>query len=303
MTKRLAFAVTLSLLLLGVHAHASEQTDMEKARAAYIAHQYDDADARFRAMLDPQRGTVHDPVLVTQARMYWGAVKLAQKKQDEAIQIFEKLLLTDPGFDPDPLSFPSDVIDLFIDTRAKIRDKINAQAQARAQADVARKAHEEEERRRERARVLRLEQMAAEETITERHSRLIAFVPFGAGQFQNGQKELGWFFLISESALVVAGAVTVPIYLADLQSRSDAHAAGDDFRAQEYIDRASTIRTINLALFGTFVADAAIGVLQANLAYQPEATEIRKRAIPLAGVAPVIAPTASGVTLGLSGSF
>jgi hypothetical protein len=301
----LAVALAVAIVVIGAPAHANEQSDLEKARAAYIAHQYVEADARFRAMLDPRSGTLHDPALVTQARMVWGAVKVGQGRPDEAMAIFERLLLTDPGFDPDPLSFPTEVIDLFIDTRAKIRDKINAAAQAAAQAEAARKAREEEERRRERVRVAMLEQMASEERNTERHSRLVAFVPFGAGQFQNGQPGLGWFFLLTEASLVAAGAVTVPIYLIDLQSRSDAFRAGDRTRAQEYIERADAVRTVNLALFGTFVGTAAIGILQANLSFVPESFELHKRPIPPPSptLTPTIAPSATGLTLGLTARF
>src|SRR5437899_12206475 len=91
----LAMSIFVALVLLGAHAHANEQSDLDKARAAYLARQYDDADARFRVMLDPKNGTLHEPALITQARMYWGAVKLAQGKQDEAVALFEKLLLAD----------------------------------------------------------------------------------------------------------------------------------------------------------------------------------------------------------------
>jgi hypothetical protein len=299
----LAAAAVALALLLPTTAWANEQTDLEKGRAAYLAHEYGEADARFRAMLDPKSGTLKDQAMITQARMYWGAVKLAENRPEEATAIFEQLLLDDPGFDPDPLSFPTSVIDLFIDTRAKIRDKINAAAQAAAQAEVARKAREEEERRRERARVATLERMAEEEEVRERHSRLVALVPFGAGQFQNGQTAAGWFFLVSESALALASAVTVPIYLVDLQSRSDAARAGDTVRAQEYIDRAVTVRTVNLALLGALAVTAGIGVIQANVAYVPEVHDVKKRAVPQAVLEPIVAPAPNGCTIGAALRF
>src|SRR4029079_13444996 len=145
-------------------------------------------------------------------------------------------LLADPGFEPDPLSFPTDVIDVFIDTRAKIREKISAAAQVAAQAEAERKAREAAQRQREIARVAALEQMAGEERILVKHSRWLALVPFGVGQFQNGQPTWGWVFLTSEPALALGPALTVAIYQSELKQRSDDHAAGRDFEAQQHID-------------------------------------------------------------------
>ena len=47
----------------------------------------------------------------------------------------------------------------------------------------------------------------------ERHSFAVNFVPFGAGQFQNGQRRKGWLFLGAEAAL---GAVSVGAFATNL---------------------------------------------------------------------------------------
>src|SRR5262245_43320127 len=88
-------------------ARAHGHSDVAKARAAYEAKKYDEAGRRLRAMLDPDTGTLKDPSLRTQARMYWGATLLARGRRDEAAAMFEKLLLDEPSFEPDPLSFTS----------------------------------------------------------------------------------------------------------------------------------------------------------------------------------------------------
>ena len=299
-----ALAVIVALAFVGERAHANDQSDLDKGRAAYLGRQYDEAETRFRGILDPKSRQPHDPAFITQARMYLGAVKVAEHKKDEASALFEKLLLTDPGFDPDPLSFPTEVIDLFIDTRARMRDAINAAAQAAVRAEAVRKAREEEERRKERARLVALEKLAGEESVIERHSRLVAFVPFGAGQFQNGQKELGWLFLGSEALAVAVGAATVPIYLGYLQKRSDAARAGENDVAGQYVDRASTVRDVNLAAFGAFAALAVTGIVHANVTFVPTTTEVRKRALPPhPEITPTVQPVTQGLVLGMSGRF
>ncbi len=268
----LAFAITFA-----GSARADEQSDLDKVRASYLSRQYDDAEVRLRTMLDPNGGTLHDAPLVTQARMYLAAVLLAKGKPDQASTALERLLLDDPQFEPDPLSFPTQAIDLFIDTRARLREKLNQQAQERARFQAALKAHEEELKRREAERVAALEKMATEETVTTNHSRWVGFVPFGTGQFQNGKTSLGWVFLATESALLLGAAITVPIYLVDLQSRSDAYRAGDTFAAQEYINRAYSVFYANLALNAAFAATAVIGVIEAEVNYVPSVVELKHR--------------------------
>ena len=49
--------------------------------------------------------------------------------------------------------------------------------------------------------------------VYERHSYLLSFVPFGAGQFQNGDRRKGWLFFGAESALA---AVSVGAFATNL---------------------------------------------------------------------------------------
>ena len=157
--------------------------------------------------------------------------------------------------------------------------------------------------------------MASEEKITVRNSRLVALLPFGAGQFQNGDPVLGWTFLVTEASLVVATGITVPMY-AYHRGRAEDVAAANDFRtAQLYQDRADNIRTVNLSLVGAFAALAITGVVQANLAYVPETVETKKHDLPpVSRIAPVLAPisrsargegsvTPDGVLLGIRGTL
>ena len=300
-------AVFIAGLLAGSGlARADEQSDLDKVRAAYLAHQYDDADLRLRSLLDPTHGT-HDAAVITQARMYLGAVLLAKGKGEQAGAIFERLLLDDPQFEPDPLSFPTDVIDLFIDTRARLRDRLNAQAQERARFEAQARAREEEKKRREIERVAMLEKLAAEETVTSVHSRWLALVPFGVGQFQNGKKTLGWIFLASESALVLGTAVTVPLYLIDVQNRDSAYAAGDRSAATAYLSDAQTVRIVNLALVGGLAITAVAGIVEAELDYVPTVVESRPRSVPPLSwsMAPLVSPATEGRggVLGIVGRF
>jgi hypothetical protein len=309
--RRLLAALAFALVVLaGRAAGAQGRVDVEKARAAYLAHNYTEAEDRLRALVDPKTG-LKDLSLLSQARMYLAAVLLAQGKRDPATEAFEKLILEDPAFEPDPLSFHPDAINTFFDVRAQLQEKIRQAAQNAARLEAEKRAKAEEERRRQEAWLAQVKQMATEEKITVRNSRLVALLPFGAGQFQNREPVLGWMFLVSESALVIGTMITVPLFI---YADGRANGQGPDLegKAELYRARRDTIQTVNLSLVGAFAAVAVTGIVQANLAYVPEVSETKKRELPpQARLVPSIAPitrsegnaTPQGVMLGLSGSF
>lgn len=308
--RRALFAALLvaSIGVAGV-ARAQTRADLEKARAAYLARNYAEAEERLRALVDPKTG-FKERALLSQARMNLAAVLLAQGKKDAAGDMMEKLILEDPAFEPDPLGFPGDVINTFIDVRASLQDRIKLAAQEAARREEERKRREEAERRARAKYQHDLEVQASTERVTVKNQRLVAFVPFGAGQFQNRQAWLGWIFLGTESALTIATAVTVPMYAYARGRAVDESQSGDvDAKAQQYADRAESIRVVNLGLVGALVGVMVVGIAQANIAFVDEVSETKKRDLPkleVSKIAPVVSPVlgreGNGVFVGLSGA-
>jgi hypothetical protein len=257
-----------------------EQAEFEKGRNAYRAQRFDEADARFLRMLDPQHGTLHDKVLIKQARMYWAATLLAEHQNEYATSLFETILTEDHDFEPDPLAFPTDVVNAFIDTRARLHEKLEAIAREQYRRAAERRANEEAARQREAARIRLLEQMASEVEVTEKHSRWVALIPFGVGQFQNGQRDLGWFFLGTEATLVAAGVATVPIYWVDLANAHDTYTTQTASIAQQYLDRANVVRYVNLGVYGALAITAITGAIQAEAAYVHDPVRVQQRVVP-----------------------
>ena len=299
---RILAASAFAILLFGARpSFAQGRVDVEKARAAYIARNYSDAEEKLRALVDPKTG-LKDLALLSQARMYLAATFTAQAKRDAASETFEKLILEDPAFEPDPLSFPGDVINTFYDVRAQLQQKIRQAAENQARLEAEKRARAEEDQRRQAAWLEKVKQMATEEKITTRNSRLVAFLPFGAGQFQNREPVLGFIFLGTESALALGTLITVPMFVyAD--GRANGQGADLEHKAAVYKDRADTIQTVNLSLVGALAAVAITGIVQANLAYIPEISEVKKRELPQARITPVVSPTPSGFVAGVSGTF
>jgi hypothetical protein len=314
--KVVASFVLVPVLLLASEtaAYADEQGDLDKGRNAYLTRQYDEAAARFKTMLDPKTGTLHDPVLITQASMYWGAVMIAKQRPKDASALFEQLLLKDPHYEPDPLSFPTDVLDVFSDTRNRIRARLNAAAQEQARREADKRARDEAEKKRQIERVAMLERLASEEKTTERHARFIAFLPFGAGQFQNHQPVTGWIFFGVEAAFVITGTIAVPLFFAEVRSARELYVESNGFhstQAQAATDRANGYRILNLASYGAFLVTAVVGIVQANAKYEPELVLTRKRTpLPASGAMwkPTLAPLtnehgATGGVVGIEGRF
>lgn len=307
--RTLLAALAFVLAVFGTRAAVAQgRVDVEKARAAFLARKYAEAEERLRLLVDPNVG-LKEIALLSQARMYLAAVLIARGQQESGVEVLTKLIVEDPTFEPDPLSFPGEVINTFFDVRAQLQEKIRQAAQNAARLEAEKRFRAEEERRRQEAWLATVKQMATEEKITVRNSRLVAFVPFGAGQFQNRDHALGWTFLIGESALAAGSLITVPLFN---YASSRAHSQGADLegKAQIYKDRADTIQIVNLSFVGALAAIAITGVIQANLAFVPSVSETKKRPLPpMSRVVPAVLPLArgegsqvpSGLALGFSG--
>jgi hypothetical protein len=275
-------------------ARADAAADLEKAHNAYVAHQYDEAETRLRALLDPNTGTLVDPDRIADARMYLAATLLAEKKREQADAVLEQLLVARPDYQPDPLRVSLEAIDALTDARTRLRAKL-----AEMQAEKVRQAQEEKaraetERQKQALRLAMLERLASTEVVTERSSRWIALVPFGVGQFQNGQTALGWTLLVGEGLLAAGSVVSAGVMFYDVGLRNDAIARNDGTQFT-YNDRAQTAAYVGDALAGGFALVAALGILHAQLTFVPEKTTSRRRPIPPVSLAPSLGPGGVGV--------
>jgi hypothetical protein len=290
---RLALACFLAVASARDAHAASDVADFEKARAAYISRNYDDCGARLRVLLDPENPRLKDAVLIAQARMYLGASEILRGHADEGARVFETMLLGDPQYDPDPLTFSGQVLEVFYDTRARIRERLAAQAQLEAKKAAEKRTQELEIKRKSEERMRRIAELAMEESLYIKNSRAIASLPFGAGQFQNRQSSVGWFFLGTEAALAIGTVVTVPLWLNEFANSKN---APDPDRARQYRDRAEILTYVNWALVGTFVATTVVGILQAHVNFVPEFREKRPRPLPKElALTPYVTGVASGV--------
>jgi hypothetical protein len=299
-------------------ARADAVSDLEKAHNAYVAHKYDDAEARLRALLDPSTGTLKDADSIADARMYLGASLLAHGKKADAEAVFEQLLRDKPDYQPDSLRVTLQAIDALIDVRSRMREELATILADRVRQAQEEKARIENERKRAALRLAMLEKLASEETVVHVNSRWLALVPFGVGQFQNGQTVLGWTFLASQSLLVIGSAISQVVTTYNVNQMNDAIQTRSS-TAAGYHDRAEAAFWATDLFTAGFAIVAIAGIIHAEATFVPEYVEIRPRPLPPLSLAPVLLPVmgrvpegrspaagAQGVTgaiVGIGGSF
>jgi hypothetical protein len=283
------------LCALAGAARADARSDLEKAHNAYLAHRYDDAESRLRALLDRRTGTLKDPDTVADARMYLGATLLAEKKNDEAATLFEGLLIERPDYQADPLRVSLEAVDALTDARARVRDKLDALQAEKVRKSQEEKARLEAERQKQTQRLALLEAMASTETVVERHSRWLALVPFGVGQFQNGQSAEGWLFLTGEGLLTTASVVAsgLSLYYEERAVSAAQNNNASSLSAYEKLAHWSAIT--DDVLVGALALTMVGGVIHAQATFVPEKVELRKRDIPPVSLVPFVGPGGFGV--------
>jgi tetratricopeptide (TPR) repeat protein len=286
-------AVTLllvaCLMTTGSLARADAVSDLEKAHNAYVAHKYDDAETRLRALLDPRAGTLKDADNIADARMYLGASLLAQGKRVDAEGVFEQLLRDKPDYQPDSLRVTLQATDALIDERSRMREELAAIQAERVRQAQEQKAKVDAERQKAALRLETLQKLASEETVVQVNSRWLALVPFGVGQFQNRQTALGWTFLATESLLVAGSAIGQLVTIYNVNLMNGAIETGSS-TAGAYHARAQDASLATDLFTAGFALVAIAGIIQAEAAFVPARVEIRARPLPPLSLAPMLLP-------------
>ena len=286
----------LALAIGGVSssARADEASDFEKGRKLYVDGKHLEAVDYFAKAIDGATPTLKEPSFVNRGRMIRGASDMYLGKKADAIAQFEEILRSDPKFAPDPLAFPPGVLDEF----KRTHDRLEKEAAAKLAGD--KQAKEIAALRLELGKLIAryeaLKAYAREERVVTTHSRVIASLPFGVGQFQNGENALGVVFATTEAIAFTAATISWTIHESIPRNPSDLEKA----RSVEI-----SSRFVNIISVGAFVALAIGGVIQAHIAYVPDSYETRQRPLPasFARIQPIIAPTQGGASFGLGGVF
>jgi hypothetical protein len=272
----------------------SELDAYKVGRKLYEDGNHDKSAQYFTLALDGPTPTIKDPVLVAQSRMIRGASDMYLGRIADADAQFERILRANPTFEPDIVLFPPGVLEEYRRIRAKL-EKEAADKKA-GDANTKKIAALEGENARLAIRVKALEDYASRyDTVTKR-SRVLASLPFGYGQFQNGDPGLGIFFASTE--LIALGTATVSFFYHQSLPINPV-----DQREAE--SAATTARLVNWISLGAFTLLAVGGVVQAHIAFVPETKETKKRPLPknLTSFYPITSPVTGGAVLGIGAAF
>jgi hypothetical protein len=286
----------------------NDAAELARVVNLYDAGKYGECADALHLLLSPDSARpLRDVDTIESARVYHAACLIGSGQNEQADEPLRAAIRQNPQMKPpDSLVFPPKVIDRFLRVRETMFDVIRKAEDERVKHALELASAQEERARKERLRVAGLERLAQQETVINPKTRWLALVPFGTGQFQNGEKSLGYVFLTSE-ILLLASTLTslgVETHLILATSRVDKADPSINGTLQDWH---SALEVSSYAYLGVSV----IGVIEAELAFTPEQRQIRKRPLPpelrpersSLEIVPSAAPVLGGAVFGISGRF
>lgn len=235
---------------------------LDQGRTAYDRGDYARAIDTIHPLLYPsiELGTEDD---VVQAHRLLALSYFFVNKTKEAEDEVTSLLALRPNYELDPIVDPPVAVRFFDDVRRRQGERLQA-VKKREQEEAERQRREEERQRAEaRARAERI----YVDRVVERHSRLIAALPFGIGQAQNGQTGKAIAFGVSEGVL---GLTSLAAYLAiQYKYPVDPTTLHRQFPPQEK-DTATALISLQLAAGAAFWAAVVWGIIDAEVLFKRE---------------------------------
>lgn len=288
---------TLALLLLVLPALAlgSPLDDLRRAKDHFEYGEYEEARRVAEALL-ARNVLAADEHLIDANRIVALSYLYGDRpdRRERAQEYFLQLLSIEPDYRLDPFFTPPAAVAFFDQVRqeneerlAPIRQQRRLAKQARAAEEAARRRFLEErmkEREEAEGGVLR---------VVERRHLPVVFLPFGAGQFQNGQTGAG---IAIASIQMGAGIASIASYLLVERLRQDdgGYAPGD-------LRAARTFDTVKWATAAVFYGAWLYGALDAWAGFEPEV--IQERPLEPRGLTPSVGVSGDGASVGLSLRF
>lgn len=317
-TRFAALALVAACLLAPPPARAAD--DLATARAAFEYGQYERARGIAEDLIS--RGALPKEEELLEAYRIVGLAHFYSRRPDRlerAERTFLQLLSIDPDYRLDPFFTPPAAVTFVEDVRRKYATELEPIREQRRLVRAAQRAQEEMRRKLVEA-AQKQEEEAPPQTVklvTKRHFPVV-FLPFGAGQFQNDEPQLG---TAVATVQVAAGLASVISYAAieALREPSGGFDRGN-------LATANTLDVVKWATAGIFYVAWGFGVADAWSKYTPETVKEVEvapteapgspadRAEPPAGpdppaesgtpdLAPFVTPHAGGGLLGLSLRF
>ena len=216
----------------------------EEGRNAYLYGNYQQAIDLLTPLLEPTL-QLAAPEQVSEAYSLLGLAHFYLNHSADAERVFSALIFFQPEHQLDPVQVPPEAVSFFNALRERLADQLLARQQILSRSTVPEEEVSE--------RVVVLEQQL--------NSPFVAALPFGIGQFQNGDQLAGSLFLISELLMTSLSA--------GLFWYIEAHRGPGGRFPREDFDRLQRAQQVQLISGGLSVGLMVIGAAHALLTFQP----------------------------------
>ncbi|MBN1959914.1 MAG: hypothetical protein JW841_03130 [Deltaproteobacteria bacterium] len=222
---------------------AQIESELRRAKNEYAYGNYDKAAEQLRALVYPMR--LYNDEQVIETRKYL-ALSYHRLKQPELAKLeFKKLLYLSPDYQLDPYTVPPAIIELLEAVRLQMKPELEAIRQ--------RQSDEQQINDSKQIRLITLEKTMIE------HSDFATLLPFGVGQFQNGDYGWGAFFASTELFFI---AVNITAHLW-------AKSYGPTFSSRTIQRRVQALTIAQYGAVALFGFTWSLGVMQARVNFQP----------------------------------
>ena len=320
MSRCLCFLLLLGLLAPGaVLAEELVDPEVTTLRASYEYARYAEVLERSGSRID--RGRLSEKDLAELHKLA-GLSAFNLKRGEDATRHFRALLRLEPDFNLDPFAVPPPAVTLLDGIREQMAAELDLVRQERRlrlereRTEAERREHERVEAEEQRRRVETLSRQVTVRQV-EKRSFLVNFVPFGAGQFQQGRAGLGTLFAASEGVLAVTSIISFFAFDSLIETRE---VTVDDIREPKKVpvryiptERSKEARAWQWLKWGSaagFYGMYAAGVADALLHHQDQVVETHIETLPAAPPLPAppraelhLFPTAGGAGAGFTLTF
>ncbi|MBZ4419909.1 hypothetical protein [Myxococcus sp. RHSTA-1-4] len=205
---------TLTLAPAAAGAQDSGDPEVAALRASFEYGKYAEVLDRAGARID--RGDLSEDDLVELHKLA-GLAAFNLGRTEDATRHLRALLRLDPDYGLDPFVVPPPAVAFLDSLKVEMSSELEfLRQERRLRQEREKAAAERRERERLEAEVQRrrAEEMARQVTVrtVEKRNFLVNFVPFGAGQFQQGRNSLGIVFAATEGALAVTSIISFFAY-------------------------------------------------------------------------------------------
>jgi tetratricopeptide (TPR) repeat protein len=236
----------VSCLLVAALAQPSQATpteELQAARESFLPGDYKAAIGKFTALLYPT-SRLAKASSIAEAHLLLGVSFFETGEREGASREFEEALFLDESLSLDADLFSAEAVRFFDEKKAELKGKAEDSAEKERLA------------RREQALNRALQNMV----VLEKRRYWVNFMPFGAGQFQNGERNKGFAFFVGEAVL---GGTSVGLWSYQVIKYG--------FRGKVPRDEVDTVNTLQVMQIGSgalFYALMAWGIVDSLSHYE-----------------------------------